>query len=82
MTTIYDRTDYVMLPRIQAARALKRKILTGGFSNWCLGKAQAFRLVSTHYKRDSQDHSLWRGLMRDNALRAIRDAKFQMEISR
>ena len=82
MTTIYDRTDYVMLPRIQAARALKRKILNGGFSNWCLGKAQAFRLVSTHYKRDSHDHSIWRGLMRDNALRAIRDAKLQMEVSR
>ena len=82
MTTIYDRTDYVMLPRIQKARALRREIRQGSFSSWCLGKAQAFRLASTHYKCDTQDHSLWRSLMRDNALRAIRDAKFQMEISR
>ena len=82
MNSIYNQTTYVELPNIQAARALKRKILTGGFSNWCLGKAQAFRLVSTHYKRDSHDHSIWRGLMRDNALRAIRDAKLQMEVSR
>lgn len=82
MTTIYDQTTYQMLPRIQAARTLKRTIRNGAFSNWSLGKAQAYRLVSVHYQKNDRDHSFWRSLMRENALQAIRDAKFQMEISR
>ena len=41
MTSIYNRTDYVMLPNIQAARALKRQIRQSYFSNWAVGKAEA-----------------------------------------
>ena len=84
MISIYNRTDYVMLPNIQAARALKRQIRQSYFSNWAVGKAEAFRLVADHSRRMGQDRdcAFWRSLMRENALHAIRDAKFQMEVAR
>lgn len=81
MISIYDQTTYVTLPNIQAARALKRQIQQGSFSNWSLGKATAYRIVSDHYKRDARACALWRGLMRENALRAIQDAKYTLGLT-
>ena len=81
MISIYDQTTYVTLPRMQAARALKRQIRQGAFSNWSLGKATAYRLVSDHYKRDARDRAFWRSMMRENALRAIQDAKYTLGLT-
>ena len=78
MTSIYNRTDYVMLPNIQAAQTLKRQIRNGKFSNWAVGKAQAYQLVADHSRRLGRTHdcTFWRGLMRLAARDAVRDAKY------
>tara|TARA_R110000868_G_C10881262_1_gene762970 strand:+ start:834 stop:1100 length:267 start_codon:yes stop_codon:yes gene_type:complete len=76
MISIYNRTDYVMLPNIQAAQALKRQIRTGKFSNWAVGRAEAYRLVAEHYNGAQSEAAHWRRLMRDNARNAVRDAKY------
>jgi hypothetical protein len=59
-------------------KALKKQLKTGGFSNWALGRAQAYNLVAKHYPQNAK---FWRELMRENALWAVRDAKFQLSIS-
>ncbi len=58
-------------------KALKAQILKGGFSNWSIGCAQAYRVVSLHYPKDAK---FWRELMRTNAVHAIRDAKFKISM--
>lgn len=58
-------------------KSVKTQIRRGAFSNWALGRAQAYRLVSLHYPEDAK---FWRELMRDNAVHAIRDAKFQISM--
>ena len=80
MISTYDQTTYVTLPTIQAARALKRQIQQGSFSNWSLGKATAYRIVSDHYKRDARACALWRGLMRRAAQDAVIEAKYNLGI--
>ena len=59
-------------------KALKNQLRKGGFSNWALGRAQAYNLVSKHYPQNAK---FWRELMRENALWAVRDAKFQLSLS-
>ncbi len=59
-------------------KALKKQLKTGGFSNWALGRAQAFNLVAKHYPQNAK---FWRELMRENALWAVRDAKFNLSLS-
>jgi hypothetical protein len=56
-------------------KALKAQIRKGGFSNWALGRAQSYLLVAKHYPKDAK---FWRSLMRDNALMAVRDARFNL----
>jgi hypothetical protein len=82
MTTIYNRTDYVMLPNIQQARRLKREIRNSHFSSWSLGKAQAYQLVADHNLRTGRTHdcTFWRGLMRRAALDAVIEAKYNLGI--
>ena len=82
MTTIYNRTDYVMLPRIQAARALKREIRQGGFSNWCLGRATAFRFAAQYCSGNRSQYKVFREMMRNSATDSVRDARAKMELSR
>lgn len=59
-------------------KALKKQLRSGGYSNWALGRAQAFNIVSKHYPQNAR---LWRELMRENALNAVRDAKFQISLT-
>ena len=59
-------------------KALKKQLRSGGYSNWALGRAQAFNLVAKHYPQNAK---FWRELMRENALWAVRDAKFQLSLS-
>jgi hypothetical protein len=56
-------------------RALKKQLRSGGFSNWALGRAQTYLLVAKHYPKDAK---FWRSLMRDNALMAVKDARFNL----
>ncbi len=58
-------------------KAVKTQIEAGKFSNWSLGRAQAFRLVAKHYPDQS---AFWRGLMRANALDAVKDARFYLDL--
>ena len=58
-------------------KALKAQIRKGGFSNWSIGQAQAYRIVAKHYPQNSK---FWRELMRENALWAVRDAKFHISM--
>ena len=58
-------------------KALKAQIRKGRFSNWSIGRAEAFSLVARHYPQNSK---FWRELMRKNALWAVRDAKFQISM--
>jgi hypothetical protein len=80
MTTIYNRTDYVMLPRIQKARTLKREFRNSHFCSWSLGKAQAYQLVADHNRRLGRTHdcTFWRGLMRRAAQDALTEAKYNL----
>jgi hypothetical protein len=80
MISIYNRTDYVMLPRIQKARTLKREIRNSHFSSWSLGKAQAYQLVADHNLRTGRDRDsvFWRSLMRRSAQDAVREAKYNL----
>lgn len=80
MISIYDRTDYVMLPNIQQARRLKREIRNSHFSSWSLGKAQAYQLVADHSRRLGRirDCEFWRGLMRRAAQDAVTEAKYSL----
>ena len=82
MTTIYNRTDYVMLPRIQMARALKREIRQGGFSNWCLGRATAFRFAAQYCYGNRSQRKAFREMMRNAAIDSIREARGRMEVAR
>ena len=59
-------------------KALKKQLRKGGYSNWALGRAQAFNLVAKHYPQNAK---FWRELMRENALWAVRDAKFNLSLS-
>ena len=59
-------------------KALKKQLRKGGYSNWALGRAQAFNIVSKHYPQNAR---LWRELMRENAISAVRDAKFNLSLS-
>jgi hypothetical protein len=58
-------------------KALKAQIRKGGFSNWSIGRAQAYALVAKHYPQNAK---FWRELMRENALWAVRDAKFHISM--
>ena len=58
-------------------KAVKAQILKGGFSNWSLGRATAFRLVAKHYPEQA---AFWRGRMRDNARDAVKDARFYLDL--
>lgn len=80
MTSIYDQTTYVMLPRIQAARTLKREIRNAHFCSWCLGKAYAYQNVAEHNRRIGRDKEsvFWRSLMRMAARDAVREAKYNL----
>jgi hypothetical protein len=80
MISIYDQTTYLMLPRIQAARTLKREIRNAHFCAWSLGKAQAYQLVADHNRRTgrTQDSAFWRGLMRRAAQDAVIEAKYNL----
>ena len=82
MTSIYNRTDYVMLPNIQQARRLKREIRSSHFCSWSLGKAHAYQLVADHSRRTgrTQDCEFWRGLMRRAAQDAVIEAKYNLGI--
>ena len=82
MISIYNRTDYVMLPNIQQARRLKREIRSSHFSSWSLGKAQAYQLVADHNRRTgrTQDCAFWRSLMRKAAQDAVIEAKYNLGI--
>jgi|GEM_PF-2946380 len=80
MTSIYDQTTYVMLPRIQAARTLKREIRNAHFCSWSLGKAHAFQIVADHHRRSgqTQECAFWRSLMRRAAQDAVIEAKYNL----
>lgn len=80
MISIYDQTTYVTLPRIQAARTLKRQIRNSHFCSWSLGKAQAYQLVADHSRRlgRTKDCEFWRGLMRRAAQDAVTEAKYNL----
>lgn len=58
-------------------KAVKTQIRRGTFSNWALGRAQAYALVARHYPQNAK---FWRELMRDNAVHAVRDAKFHLSM--
>ena len=58
-------------------KALKAQIRKGGFSNWSIGQAQAYSIVAKHYPQNAK---FWRELMRENAVHAVRDAKFQISM--
>ena len=60
-------------------KAVKTQIEAGKFSNWALGRAQAFRLVAKHYPDQS---AFWRGLMRANARDAVKDARFHLDLNK
>ena len=59
-------------------KAVKNQINEGRFSNFALGRALAFRLAAKHHPAHSK---FWRGLMRDNARDAVRDAKFYLRLA-
>ena len=82
MTTIYDQTTYVTLPRIQAARTLKSEIRNSRFCSWSIGKAQAYQLVADHNRRLGRTHdcTFWRELMRRAARDAVIEAKYNLGI--
>lgn len=82
MISIYDQTTYVTLPRMQAARALKREFRNSHFCSWSLGKAHAYQLVADHNRRlgRSDDCAFWRGLMRRAAQDAVTEAKYNVGI--
>ena len=58
-------------------KAVKTQMLTGKFSNWALGRAQAYQMVARHYP---QQAAFWRSLMRDNARAAVKDARFCLDL--
>lgn len=58
-------------------RAVKTQIKEGRFSNWSLGRATAFRAAAWFYP---QDAAFWRGLMRDSAKDAVKDAKWYISM--
>ena len=58
-------------------KALKAQIRKGGFSNWSIGRAQAYSRVAKHYPQNAK---FWRELMRENAVHAVRDAKFHLSM--
>jgi hypothetical protein len=58
-------------------KAVKTQIEAGKFSNWSLGRATAFRMVAKHYPDQAK---FWRGLMRDNARDAVKDARFYLDL--
>ena len=58
-------------------KALKAQMRKGGFSRWSIGRAQAYNLVARHYPKDAK---FWREMMRENALWAVRDAKFHISM--
>jgi hypothetical protein len=58
-------------------KAVKNQIKEGRFSNWSLGRATAFRAAARFYPKDS---AFWRGLMRDSARDAVKDAKFYISM--
>ena len=80
MISIYNRTDYVMLPNIQQARRLTREIRSSHFSSWSLGTAQAYQLVADQNRRTgrTQDCAFWRSLMRKAAQDAVIEAKYNL----
>lgn len=58
-------------------KAVKNQIFKGRFSSWAIGRAEAYKLVAMHYPMDSK---FWRELMRENAKKAVLDAKFHLSM--
>jgi hypothetical protein len=75
MMSIYDRTDYVMLPHIQAAKALKTVIRTDHWCAWQLGKAQGYAAASRILGLHTAQAKTMRVFMRLCARRAVLEAQ-------